>query len=72
MLALPPLSPLFQPMQEMAPSFKDLFPSGTTRFSLTFISVPSPEHSGQAPKGLLKENMRGVSSSMFTPHSGQA
>ncbi len=31
-----------------------------------------PRHSGHAPKGLLNENIRGVSSSMENPHFGQA
>jgi hypothetical protein len=30
-----------------------------------------PSHSGQAPNGLLNENMRGDSSSMLNPHSGR-
>ncbi len=33
--------------------------------------VPNPSHPGQAPKGLLKENMRGASSSMEIPQSMQ-
>ena len=34
--------------------------------------VPRPVQAGHAPKGLLNENIRGVSSSMDTPQSSQA
>ncbi len=37
-----------------------------------FIWLPSPVQVGQAPKGLLKENIRGESSSMEMPQSSQA
>ena len=33
---------------------------------------PSPKHSGQAPNGLLKEKLRGSTSSTLIPQSGQA
>ena len=39
---------------------------------LIFMRIPRPLHAGQAPNGLLKENIRGASSSMETPQSGQA
>ena len=35
-------------------------------------STPSPEQVGQAPKGLLKENIRGSSSGKEIPCSGHA
>ena len=70
--AVLPLSPLFQPMQAIAPSLR-LFPgSATTRSGEMRISSPRPPQWGQAPKGELKENMRGESSSRLTPQSGQA
>ena len=36
------------------------------------MKTPRPVHFGHAPAGLLNENMRGESSSMLTPCSGQA
>ena len=63
---------LFQPLAEMAPSSRDLLPSCTMRAGSAFSWLPSPMQVGQAPKGLLKENMRGVSSSMEMPQSSQA
>jgi len=55
----------------MAPSLmlKDL--SGIIRSSSNSILYPSPKHSGQAPKGLLKEKLLGSTSSMLIPQSGQ-
>ena len=38
----------------------------------TFIMLPMPEQQGQAPNGLLNENIRGESSSMLMPQSSQA
>ncbi len=61
-----------QPLAWMAPSRMDFFGSGTTRDTSTFNWLPRPVQVGQAPKGLLKENIRGVSSSMETPQSSQA
>ena len=59
-------------MTLIAPAFSERLPSGTMSAGSTFIRVPSPEQAGQAPNGLLKENSRGVSSSMLMPQSGQA
>ena len=56
----------------MAPSRIDLRLSGMTRAGSTFIKVPKPVHFSQAPKGLMKLNIRGVSSSTEMPCSGQA
>ena len=41
------------------PSIKDTVGSGMTRSSSTSMVLPNPKQDGQAPKGLLKENMRG-------------
>ena len=57
----------------MAPSARLFSSSGTTSSGSTSIRVPSPEHSGQAPQGPLKENCRGSSSSIAMSWSfGQA
>ena len=56
----------------MAPSRMDLLSSGTMRDGSAFSCTPRPVQVGQAPKGLLKENNRGVSSSMEMPQSSQA
>ena len=56
----------------MAPSRMESFSSGTTSVGSTFIWLPRPIQVGQAPKGLLKENIRGVSSSREMPQSSQA
>ena len=63
---------LLQPEAVMAPSMMDRFLLGMMRSGSIFIWLPRPVQVGQAPKGLLKENMRGVSSSMETPQSSQA
>ena len=63
---------LCQPDTDIAPSLNEMLSSGTTSCSSIVSMVPRPVHSGQAPKGLLKENILGVSSSMLTPQSGQA
>ena len=55
-----------------APWRRERLLSGKRMSGLIFISVPRPEQVGQAPKGLLKENIRGASSSMLMPQSGQA
>ena len=54
----------------IAPSLSDLFLSLTTKFSSISFLKPKPEHSGQAPYGLLKENSLGSISSMLIPQSG--
>ena len=41
------------------PSIKDTVGSGITLSSSTSIVLPNPKQDGQAPKGLLKENIRG-------------
>ena len=61
-----------QPGAVIAPSRMDLLSSGTMRAGSAFSCTPSPVQVGQAPKGLLKENSRGVSSSMERPQSSQA
>ena len=61
-----------QPETAMAPSRMDKLWFGTTRRGSAFIWLPRPVHTGHAPKGLLKENMRGDSSSMEMPQSSQA
>ena len=63
---------LFQPLAQIAPSRMDLLPSGTMMAGSAFSWLPRPVQVGQAPKGLLKENIRGVSSSMEMPQSSQA
>ena len=63
---------LLHPEAEIAPSAMEREGFGTTSAGSTCICTPSPPHSGQAPKGLLKENSRGVSSSMEMPQSSQA
>ncbi len=47
---------------------------GSPRMSsaLTSRRIPTPWHSGQAPKGELKENWRGSSSGKDSPQVGQA
>ena len=46
--------------------------SGSTSSGGMVRVTPRPEQAGQAPKGELKENIRGASSSMLMPQSGQA
>ncbi len=70
--AIVPPSALLQPLAFIAPCLRDKFLSGTMRSGSGFINTLSPEQVGQAPKGLLKENIRGSSSSILTPCSGQA
>lgn len=70
--AMDSLFALCQPLTEIAPFASERLSSGTTSAGSIFIIVPRPEHVGHAPNGLLKENMRGVSSSRLTPQSGQA
>ena len=63
---------LFQPEAVMAPSMMDRSLLGMMSSGSSFIWEPRPVQVGQAPKGLLKENIRGDSSSMDTPQSSQA
>ena len=63
---------LFQPEAVMAPSRMDRSRLGMISSGSIFIWDPRPMQVGQAPKGLLKENIRGVSSSMDMPQSSQA
>ena len=63
---------LFQPEAVIPPSTMDRFLFGMMRSGSIFIWEPRPIQVGQAPKGLLKENIRGVSSSMDMPQSSQA
>ena len=55
-----------------APSAIDLLLSGMIRSGSNSILNPSPLHSSHAPNGLLKENIRGWSSSNAIPQIGQA
>ena len=63
---------LFQPEAVMAPWRIDSSLLGMISSGSSFIWLPRPVQVGQAPKGLLKENIRGDSSSMDTPQSSQA
>ena len=69
---MPPPRMLLQPLAVMAPSKRDLLGSDTIRAGSTFSWLPRPVQVGQAPKGLLKENSLGASSSMLMPQSSQA
>ena len=62
----------FHPLATTAPSKMDRFSSGIISAGSAFSCIPRPMQVGQAPKGLLKENIRGVSSSMEMPQSSQA
>src|SRR5712691_1196764 len=64
--------PLGSPQGSITPSRIDKLGSPSTRSAFTSRRVPSPEHSGQAPNGELKENCRGSSSGSESPHFGQA
>ena len=70
--AMPFSSPVLNPAAVSAPSRRLSRSSGKTASRVMTIRIPSPLQAGQAPKGLLKENIRGVSSSMEIPQSGQA
>ena len=54
------------------PSFIDFESSGIIKLGSIFINIPSPVHFLHAPKGLLKENILGVSSPTAILCSGQA
>ncbi|MNV90576.1 hypothetical protein D3C71_1849740 [compost metagenome] len=60
-----------QPWIELV-SFNFLFLSGIILSGSIFKSSPNPVQSGHAPKGLLKENILGVNSSILIPQSGHA
>ena len=72
MAEIDPFSAFPQPEAQIPPSLIERFLLGITRFGLTFINVPKPVQVGQAPYGLLKENILGDNSSMLIPCSGQA
>ena len=55
-----------------APSAKDTSPSGITRSSSTSMVLPMPKQAGQAPNGLLNENIRGSIAGKEIWQSGQA
>src|SRR4030042_6752667 len=59
-------SPLFF-HGRIAPSFKESDEFGTTRSGSKKGFVPNPLQVGQAPWGLLKENIRGVISAKLNP-----
>ena len=56
----------------MAPSAIDSERSGMIRSGSISSLMPSPWHSGQAPCGVLNENVRGSISASVVPCSGQA
>ncbi len=66
------LPSMTQPLAFRPPLLMETRSSGIIILGSTFINTPRPVHFLQAPKGLLKENIRGVSSSTLTPCSGQA
>ena len=68
------MSPFFIVLEPNAfiPSYSVLFLSGTIKSSSIFIKYPIPVHSGQAPNGLLNENILGVNSGKLNPQSGHA
>ena len=68
------VSPFFMVLEPKAltPSYKVLFLSGIIKSSSIFIKYPIPVQVGQAPIGLLNENILGVSSGKLKPQSGQA
>ena len=71
-MAIEPSVRVFQPLAFIAPSFilRSLF--GTMRSGSILMNEPRPVQVGQAPKGLLNENILGFSSSMLILCSGQA
>ena len=60
------------PYIAIAPSITDLDLSGINRSVDISVISPRPWQAGHAPKGLLKENILGESSSRENPHVGQA
>ncbi len=70
--AMPLSSLALKPIRFIAPSRSVTRSSGKIASRLIRIRIPRPLQPGHAPYGLLKENIRGVSSSMETPQSGQA
>ena len=68
------MSALFITLEPNAftPSYKVLFLSGIIKSGSIFIRYPIPEHSGQAPNGLLKENILGDNSGKLNPQWGHA
>ena len=68
------VSPFFMLLAPKAftPSYSVLFLSGKIKSSSIFIKYPIPKQSGQAPNGLLNENILGVNSSILILQSGQA
>src|SRR5881628_2767557 len=55
-----------------APSLSERAGFGTSRSGSISSREPIPLHSGQAPYGLLNENIRGETSGNEIPHSAQA
>ena len=55
-----------------APSLSERAGFGTSRSGSISSREPMPPHSGQAPYGLLNENIRGETSGKEMPHSAQA
>ena len=63
------LPSMAQPLALSPPFRMESFLSGIISAGSMRMNTPRPVHFLQAPKGLLKENIRGVSSSMDTPQS---
>ena len=66
------LPSMAQPLALSPPLRMESFLSGIISAGSIRMKTPRPVHFLQAPKGLLKENILGVSSSTLTPCSGQA
>ena len=64
------LPSIAQPLPFIAPCRTLLLISGIILFSSILRNTPKPVHLGQAPNGLLKENILGDKSSILTPWSG--
>ena len=63
---------LLKPDAWIAPCKMDLDGSGMISSGSASSRVPRPVQIGHAPKGLLNENIRGLSSGILTPQSSQA
>ena len=66
------LPSIAQPLPFKPPLRIDKRSSGMMSAGSMRMKTPRPVHFGHAPAGLLNENMRGESSSMLMPCSGQA
>ena len=66
------LSAARHPLTEKAPSKIESSSLTSTSDGSTCFKTPMPLHLGQAPSGLLNENILGVSSGKLKPQSGHA